>query len=416
LALLIQRERFFIYPEMGKMMKLKEIMDMEFLQKLQDYFAESTGLAAIAVDYQGNPLLRYSSFSPFCSCMREHPDFYKRCVRSDAYASLEAVRNGTVCIHRCHAGLIDFAIPIIVNGEYVASMMCGQIKTGDALDGVETGLVSQGYDYLESAPEIRRLYDDRPVVPLPKIKAAANFFHLTMKYIVDQSLLNKKNIELLKKQKEKNAKKAIVRDALPCLQVTPYFYFNALNAASAQAYVEGAEKTQEILCAMADISRFSMKYSRRAVPIDLEMRNLEKLLLINKIRSGEKLSTDFEIQGNILDNSIPSMVLSDLVENLLAYGLEKKNASDHIRICGYIKEQRLCFDIFDDGTEISEDIIDLLNNGPSDEDEDEAKWSGIRDVKKRLSLSFDDDFELTFSRVRERLGGVRVSLSFPARP
>jgi ligand-binding sensor protein len=108
-------------------MKLEEIINLESLQKLQDYFAEATGLAAITVDYQGNPLLRYSSFSTFCSVMRKDPDFYKKCIRSDAYASLEAVRNGTPCIHRCHAGLIDFAIPVTVNGEYVASMMCGQI-------------------------------------------------------------------------------------------------------------------------------------------------------------------------------------------------------------------------------------------------------------------------------------------------
>jgi ligand-binding sensor protein len=114
-------------------MKLEEIIDLESLQKLQDYFAEATGFAAITVDYQGNPLLKYSSFSPFCEKMRKKPDFYKKCIRSDAYVSLEAVRNGVSCIHRCHAGLIDFAIPIIVNGEYLASMMGGQVKTDDSL-------------------------------------------------------------------------------------------------------------------------------------------------------------------------------------------------------------------------------------------------------------------------------------------
>jgi ligand-binding sensor protein len=403
------------------MIKLEEIIDLKLLQKLQDYFAEATGVAAITVDYQGNPLLRYSSFSLFCSRMRENPDFYKRCVRSDAYASLEAVRNGTVCIHQCHAGLIDFAIPIVVNGEYLASMMCGQLKTDDALDGVETSLVSQGYDYFSNDPEIRRLYDERPVVSLTRIKAAANFFHLTTNYIVDQYLLNKKNTELLKKQKEKNAKRPNSRigDSLPHLKVSPYFYFNALNAASAQAYVEGAEKTQEIICALADISRFSIKYSGKTVPIGLELQNLEKHILINKIRSGERLSADFEIQKDIRAHSIPSMILSGLVENLLAHGLEKKKSQNRIHIRGYIEEQKLHFEIFGEGSEMSEDIIYLLNNSPLDEDgekeEDDAKWRGVWDVKRRLRSFLGDNFELTFSCVRERQGGVRVLLSLPAR-
>ena len=405
------------------MIKLEEIIDLKLLQQLQDYFAEATGVAAITVDYQGNPLLRYSSFSPFCSRMRENPDFYKRCVRSDAYASLEAVRNGTVCIHRCHAGLIDFAIPIIVNGEYLASMMCGQLKTDDALDGVETGLVSQGYDYFSNDPEIRRLYDERPVVPLTRIKAAAYFFHLTTKYIVDQYLLNKKNTELLKKQKEqqkeKNAKRHPSRpgDALPHLKVTPYFYFNTLNAASTQAYIEGAEKTQEIICAMADMSRYAIKYSGKTVPVSLELQNLEKQLLINKIRSGERLTTHFEIQKDVGSHAIPAMVLSGLVENLLIHGLEKKKNKNHVHICGYIEEQKLCFEIIGEETEMSEDVIYLLNNDPSkeDEEEDEAKWNGVLlDVKKRLRLFCGDNFELTFSRIRERQGGVRVFLSLPA--
>jgi ligand-binding sensor protein len=384
---------------------------------LQDSFAEATGLAAITVDYQGNPLLRYSTFSPFCACMRENPVFYKRCVRSDAYASLEAVRNGTVCIHLCHAGLIDFAIPITANGEYVASMMCGQLKTDDALEGVEIDLVSQGYDYLSDNPEIRRLYDDRPVVPLARIKAAANFFHLTIRYMVDQYLLNRKNVELLKKQKGKNTSEKpdrIPADGLQCLQIAPHFYFNALNTASAQAYIEGAEKTQEIICAMADISRFSMKYSGRTVPIRLELQNMENHLLIRKIRFGENVSISCEVQEGILDYAVPSMVLSDFLESSIIQGIEKKKGSRRIRVKGYMKARRLCFEIRDDGAGMTESIINFLNGEPAGEREKDLQWNGIRSLRRRLRYFFGDDFELTFLHVPGGEGEVRVLLSLPA--
>jgi ligand-binding sensor protein len=368
------------------MIKLEEIVSLGFLQRLQDSFAEATGLAAITVDYQGNPLLQYSAFSPFCAYMRENPDFYKRCVRSDAYASLEAVRNGTVCIHKCHAGLIDFAIPIIVDDEYVASMMCGQLKTDSALDGVEIDLVSQGYDYLSDDPAIRRLYDERPVVPLSRIKAAADFFHMTIKYIVDQYLLNRKNTELTKKQKGKNRGERPARmpmDGFPYLQITPQFYFSALNTASVQAYVEGAEKTQEIICAISDISRFSTKYSGRAIPLRLELQNLENHLMICKLRLGENVSIGCAIQDNILDCAVPSMLLSEFVENSIMHGRAAKKGFRHIQVKGYMKARRLCFEIHDDGV-MAEGAINFLNSGSADEGEDDTKWNGIRNLRKRL--------------------------------
>jgi sensor histidine kinase YesM len=268
---------------------------------------------------------------------------------------------------------------------------------------------------LDNDREIRELYDARPVVPLARIKAAANFFHLTMKYIVDQYLLNKENVELLEKQKEKNAVKKLNReleDKLHGFQVTPNFYFNALNAASTQAYMESAEKTQEIICAIADISRFSMKYSGRAVPIRLELQNLKNHLLIQKIRFGEKVSFDIEMQDDILDFLIPAMILPTFIENSMTHGIEKGNDRCNIRIFGYMTQMRLYFEIHDDGAGMTEETMDILNDLAL---EGYPEWTGVQNARRRLRFFFGDDFELVFSRDQVQAGKVRISLSFPAK-
>lgn len=84
-------------------LELADVIDLDSLQEIQDCFTKATGLAAITVDYQGRPLLRYSSFTRFCSKLREYPCYYEKCLQSDAHSSLEAARVGRVCIHRCHA-------------------------------------------------------------------------------------------------------------------------------------------------------------------------------------------------------------------------------------------------------------------------------------------------------------------------
>ncbi|MDR1509447.1 MAG: PocR ligand-binding domain-containing protein [Synergistaceae bacterium] len=397
------------------MTKLEEIIDLESLQKLQDSFAEATGFAAITVDYQGNPLLRYSSFSPFCEKMRKNPDFYKKCVRSDAYASLEAVRNGTTCIHRCHAGLIDFAIPIMADGEYVASMMGGQVKTEDSLDNIETGLVPLHCDYRGDSAEIQGLYDARPVVPLGKVRAAANFFHTTMNYIVNQYMLNKEKAGLLEKQKEKIKLDSGFKDKTSHIKVTPYFYFNSLNAANTQAYIEGAEKTQEIICCMGDIGRFSMKKFGRAIPISQELKNLQNYILIQKIRFAQKISFDCDVQDNIQCYAIPATILLVFVENSIVHGLEKKNTPCSIKIAGFMEGHSLFFEIVDDGAGMSDELIYMVNNGSAFARDVNLKWGGIQNSREMLRLFFGNDYKLFFSENSASCSGVRVSMSFPAR-
>jgi ligand-binding sensor protein len=399
------------------MTKLQEIINLESLQKLQDHFAEATGFAAITVDYQGNPLLRYSSFSPFCEKMRKNPDFYKKCIRSDAYASLEAVRNGATCIHRCHAGLIDFAIPIIVDGEYIASMMGGQVKTEDSLESIETGLVPQQCDYSDDV-DVRELYDARPVVSLNKIRAAANFFYTTMSYIVNQYTLNKEKVRFLEKQKENMRQDKVERgfkDEMGSIKITPYFYFNALNAASTQAYAEGAVKAQEIICAIGEISRFSMRNFGRAIPVRMELKNLQNYLRIQKIRFGERISFDCDVREDIQRYAIPATILSVFVENSIVHGLEKKDGRCNISVAGYMKGNSLVFEIEDDGAGMSDELIYLVNNGSVFEIDADLKSSGIQNVREMLRFFCGSDFELFFSGNMRSGSGVKVSLSFPAR-
>ncbi|MDR0649262.1 MAG: PocR ligand-binding domain-containing protein [Synergistaceae bacterium] len=399
------------------MIKLEDIIDLGSLQKLQDYFAEATGFAAITVDYQGNPLLRYSSFSPFCKKMRGNLDFYKKCIRSDAYASLEAVRNGTTCIHRCHAGLIDFAIPIIVEGEYIASMMCGQVRASDSLEGIEMALVPQERDYSGDC-ETSELYNAMPVVSFDKIRAAAIFFHTTISYIVNQYVLNKEKLELLEKQKEKIKLEKLgcgFKDRIGAINVSPYFYFNSLNAASTQAYLEGAVKAQEIMCVMGEVARFSMRNFGRAVPVRQELKNLENYLLIQKNRFGGRVSLHFDVKEDILRYAIPATILLIFVENAIAHGLERKSGPCNIKVDGRMEGCSLIFEIADDGAGMSNELIYRANDGSAFERDGNLGRGGIQNAREMLRFFFGSDFTLLFSANSRTDSGVMVSMSFPAR-
>ncbi len=100
-------------------MELRDFMDLSKLQEIQDRFSEATGLAAIAVDSHGEYLTEGSNFTDFCmKYTRGSSEGKKRCIKCD---------NECTGTYFCHAGLMDFSVDIVVNGEKVGAIIGGQV-------------------------------------------------------------------------------------------------------------------------------------------------------------------------------------------------------------------------------------------------------------------------------------------------
>ncbi len=100
-------------------MKIQSFMDLKKLQKIQDQFSDATGLAAIIIDAEGEYITKGSNFTDFCmKYTRGSAEGSKRCVKCD---------NECTGVYFCHAGLMDFSCPILVEGEKVGAVIGGQV-------------------------------------------------------------------------------------------------------------------------------------------------------------------------------------------------------------------------------------------------------------------------------------------------
>lgn len=106
---------------------IEQLLNIEELQKMQDDIAKATGLAIITVDYTGRPLTRHSCPSAFCTKVRmsKYGTFCEKC---DSHGGIEAARLHGPYIYYCHAGLVDFAIPFWVDGQYLGAFLGGQVR------------------------------------------------------------------------------------------------------------------------------------------------------------------------------------------------------------------------------------------------------------------------------------------------
>jgi ligand-binding sensor protein len=108
--------------------QLRDVIDIEVLQRFQDNFAESMDIASVTVDINGEPVTTPSSYTSFCMDYTHSTKIGDdRCAMSHKKGGEEAARTGRPYVYKCHAGLIDFAAPIMVDGIQIGTILGGQI-------------------------------------------------------------------------------------------------------------------------------------------------------------------------------------------------------------------------------------------------------------------------------------------------
>ena len=109
---------------------LSEMVPKEILQELQDAVARYTGMASLMSDANGTPVTNGSNFTHFCMDLtRRSAVGGKNCQECGRRGALQALKTGKPAVYPCHAGLMDYAAPILLNGEFIGSFTGGQVRT-----------------------------------------------------------------------------------------------------------------------------------------------------------------------------------------------------------------------------------------------------------------------------------------------
>ena len=114
------------------MVKVEEVLDPAILRQYQKSFSAVTGLANMVAEHDGSPVRMQSldEFSTFCfGLVRQSKEGAVRCQSDDAKGGSVSGETGKPYAYECHAGLVDFAVPIVVDGRQVGAWLGGQVLT-----------------------------------------------------------------------------------------------------------------------------------------------------------------------------------------------------------------------------------------------------------------------------------------------
>ncbi len=109
---------------------LTDLIDIKTLQRIQDDFSAMTGIASLITDEYGRIVTEGSNFTEFCKeYTRNSPIGCERCGKCDKMGMDMAAKEGKPILYTCHAGLTNFATPIMAGERLLGCFIGGQILT-----------------------------------------------------------------------------------------------------------------------------------------------------------------------------------------------------------------------------------------------------------------------------------------------
>jgi len=158
-------------------------------------------------------------------------------------------------------------------------------------------------------------------------------------------------------------------------QLQPHFLFNSLNSINA-LIGSRPEEARKMVQQLSDFLRGTIKKEETQwVTLQEELQYLQLYLDIEKVRFGNRLATDINIDENTQSMKLPTLLLQPIVENAIKFGLYDTTGETVIRLYASREENNL--------------VIRVMN--PFDPETSSPKQGigfGLKSVQRRLYLLF----------------------------
>lgn len=168
--------------------KLTDFISVSTLQNIQDGFSDYSGMAALIVDADGTPITKGSGFTKFCmELTRKSAKGCKLCEQCDKNGALLTLNSKRAMAYECHAGLLDYAAPIMVDGIFVGGVIGGQVRSDEVdTDKFRDLAIRYGIEpdeYIQAAK-------DTKMIEKKEVERAATFLEIIANSISEMAYSN----------------------------------------------------------------------------------------------------------------------------------------------------------------------------------------------------------------------------------
>ena len=351
------------------------VIGHDLLEEIQEAVANVTGIAFVTVDYKGDVLTEATRFCNYCKKIRDNPTSSLLCKLSDASGAIIAATNKEVSIYICPCGLLEIAIPIIVDGHYLGGFIGGQILCDDVPDTIvrlSKNMVPGGAQIVnqdiettdpEELADIKK-YNYSEVLSIAKL----------VEFIINQ-LTNHEIVSNRNKQKNLNRIEALEKEVLEaedkicCLQSELEKYkryvdmvrnCKLLSVVDSLSVIEEAEKTES---AILDYIHVLALHHDNLFETSMkeECSRIESTVALLNYREDCRVGWHIDIDESLWHYILPAYSLWQYVYQVIEVAQQERYADISLNLHAELQSDEVCVVIEDDTLQMNASEVILLH-------------------------------------------------------
>ena len=190
-------------------------------------------------------------------------------------------------------------------------------------------------------------------------------------------------------------------------QINPHFLYNALSSISVLAMGNGDKVASRAILYLSDFYRITLSKGKQDITIREELNLLESYLKIQRMRFGDSIEVEYELDESLLDVHVVKLKLQPIVENAIHHGRDDDSEVFHILIRLFEEQEKTVFEVIDDGCGMDpEKLMELQNSMNHSEG-----GYGLRNVNIRIKLQYGPQYGVYIES--ERGFGTKIRIEFP---
>lgn len=198
-------------------------------------------------------------------------------------------------------------------------------------------------------------------------------------------------------------------------QIKPHFLYNSLGTISYMAYEAGATDVYNALESLGSFYRNFLSKGDREITIKREIAIIKDYLTLQKLRYGDILTDEYDIDTKILEMKVPKLLLQPLVENCIYHGIRPKGEEGIIKITGRFENDNIVLNVRDSGVGMSRaDIAKVLSGEKNDSESENTMPSGfgLRGTIDRIRYYCGNDDVVTIDSIEGEY--TEITIKIPA--
>ncbi len=168
-------------------------------------------------------------------------------------------------------------------------------------------------------------------------------------------------------------------------QINPHFLYNTLDTIIWMAEFNDSTKVIALTKSLAAFFRLSLNGGRELVTVADELEHVRQYLYIQKERYEDKLNYEIHASEDLLDYTVPKIILQPIVENSIYHGIKPLKGNGKITVCVKEENDSLIFTVTDNGVGFAPDSM-------KDQEPSHPGSVGLSNVNERLRLYYGEGY------------------------